>query len=110
MNDGEFEPCDYCSMLPCIPRNLLQGQGDVSVLINQRVEIVDEAINGVLSLQSGTTPAEKPQHFAFLLDISFESTKPVSVDGVGAWLQMAHDQVENAFVKCYTEKARERFD
>ena len=107
LNDAAFQPCEYCCIIPCIPADLMTGGAAVS--INQSMEITRLQYNGRLVLQSGNAVAEAANAFAFLLDLSFASLDAIPIEQVGGWIEQAHQQIEDAFYVCYTDKAKELF-
>lgn len=98
---------DYLTAVPVVPKNIPQ-HFEAWV---QSVELPFPAANGKLVLQSGTARAEDHQGISFMLDLDFRCPKPneIALDNAIEWIELAHQEIENVFEACITDKSRELF-
>ena len=105
---------DYVTAYPNVPTSLLRPQG---LRFVQRVEIRMPESQGILVIQSATVEAVQEDQSGVLqggiiMDLSFtfsdENLLPLAK--ASDWIDAAHNKVEQAFLACITEKARESFE
>jgi uncharacterized protein (TIGR04255 family) len=77
----------------------------------QRVEIPFLDASGLLVLQSRSMLDEDQEGIAFLLDLDFvtQQSEAVKLDSAMAWVEGAHNEIEEAFEACITPEARRLF-
>ena len=100
---------DYLLAAPTVPAPLPQEFASWV----QRVEVPVDERNGLLVIQSGSIRDGKNENIAFLLDIDFilQKVEPsMRLQSASDLIELAHDQVENAFEACITDKARALFE
>jgi len=98
---------DYLLAQPSVP----DGVSQTFAAWVQRVDIPLRDANGLLVLQSGTLYEEGQQGTIFMLDLDFITllVEAVTLDSVMEWVERAHDEVENTFEACITDKTRQLF-
>jgi uncharacterized protein (TIGR04255 family) len=76
------------------------------------VQIPYEGTRDALRLQAFSAALETPNVVAVMLDLDYYVTHAgqVSLDNVVAWVETAHDHVEEAFEACITERLRMLFE
>lgn len=99
---------DFLKARPGVPQGLQQNPIQQFI---QRVEIPMEESQGVLLLQSGSLPQDRPGYNPVILDLDFVSqiVEPFSLDDARQWITSAHARIEHAFEACIGDKARELF-
>jgi uncharacterized protein (TIGR04255 family) len=109
INKIDFGPAsvdldDYFSILPKIAEPVPQRWQSFVVIVN----VTYEDPSSLLRLSCGSAPSEEPDRFPVILDLSMVNS-PVAapgLDDVDAWLEAAHDRVEEAFETSITQKTR----
>ncbi len=98
---------DYLLAQPHVPEPIPQ----LFARWAQRVEIPFESMNGVMVLQSGSTLEAEGVGVTFILDLDFFTLQPdiVPIESAMDWVERAHDEVENTFEACITDKSRALF-
>lgn len=97
---------DYFLILPQVPKTIPQVfqsfLSQVLILVGNDHQNPESR----LRLAFGTVAPEKPDTFAFLLDLETfsEGEKAPDVNNVLGWLDAAHDRVEDAFDAAFTAK------
>jgi uncharacterized protein (TIGR04255 family) len=100
---------DNFNFHPTVPQDLPQHYA----VFADRVEIPYEEGRNRFGIALHTM-SEKPDVLSFILDLAYytatpESAESVALDGIGQWIETAHDRIEDAFEKCITERCRTRF-
>jgi uncharacterized protein (TIGR04255 family) len=106
----KFELEDYFATVPTVGA----GIPDLFQSFLMRVDILhEEPPRMTLRLTLGSLPLEAPNIAPILLDLdafTVEGDIP-GIDAVPAWLNLAHDRIEAAFDKSFTDRAhRELFE
>lgn len=103
--ERHFEIEDYILAVPSIPHSIPQ----IFRSFITRVEIPFQSDSGILVLQTGMIPLENMA--AFQMDLSFISIKLelIVIDSAPAWIENAHDIIEQTFETCITDKSRAIF-
>ncbi|BCL82407.1 TIGR04255 family protein [Ktedonobacteria bacterium brp13] len=75
------------------------------------VQIPRDASGGIANLQLGTMDTDDPDSTAVLMDISFVLSQPEEIESgnVLERINTAHDQIEDIFEACITDKLRQEF-
>ena len=102
---------DYLTAVPRLPEQIPQ----IYHVWLQRVEVPFPRINGLLILQSGSLRKKDIKDIdgiAFLLDLDFivAAPEPIAVSSAAQMIEVAHNEVEEAFEACITDKTRLLFD
>jgi uncharacterized protein (TIGR04255 family) len=92
----------YFRVLPELPSGLPQVLSTILI----KVEIPFDDPPGTLRFIFGSANSEQPDVSSFLLDMEMyvAGDKVPSLEGVGEWLEKAHDRVEAAFDASFTDE------
>lgn len=99
---------DHLHFYPFLAPHLPQTFGDFLVAI----AIPYNDSRDILRLQTGSAPVQAPDRVGLLLDLDYFLATPgaVAMDSVSAWVQLAHDRVEEIFEGCITDPLRKVFE
>jgi len=105
--EKSVELADYFSYYPFLPEKFPQTHE----AFNVRIEIPFVEGRDRLLLTLASTPSEKPDNIAFVLDLDYVMVSPekVEIEEVEGWIEKAHTEIENGFESCITEKCRDLF-
>ncbi len=105
--EKSVELIDYFNYYPFLPEKLPQ----IHEAFNVRVEIPFVEGRDRLLLTLASTPSEKPDSIAFVLDLDYVMVSPekVEIEKIEEWIEKAHTEIENGFEVCITEKCRDLF-
>ena len=106
--EKSVELADYFSYYPFLPEKFPQTHE----AFNVRIEIPFVEGRDRLLLTLASTPSEKPDNIAFVLDLDYVMVSPekVEIEEVEGWIEKAHTEIENGFESCITEKCRDLFE
>jgi uncharacterized protein (TIGR04255 family) len=76
------------------------------------VAVPHEDSNGTLAIQTANLPPTESNAINFLLDMDYSALdiQKVSMESSLNWLEMAHQNIENDFESCITDKTRDLFN
>ncbi len=100
---------DYFTVYPQLPK----GMGDVHGAFMVHVELPFVEKDHVVLVTFGTTPTQKEQEIAYLLDLydtTPMSNTTLSVEQLAAHVKIAHENIETAFEGSITDRLREVFE
>jgi uncharacterized protein (TIGR04255 family) len=109
-NESQIERLeDNFNFYPAVPRDLPK----IYAAISDHVEMPFEDGRDRLRIRLLSITSEKPNIFSFTLDFDYFAETAESAedpfDSIESWIENAHEQIEDAFEKCITEKCRARF-
>ena len=89
---------------PSVPQTFLRWFMNVAV--------PHEDSNGVLAIQTANMPPSNPNEICFLLDLDYSALdiQKVTMENSLDWLELAHQNIENDFESCITDKTRDLFN
>jgi len=105
-NDGAILE-HYLEAVPNVPKNLPEALIGWSLTL----DIPHLERGGVVRLESGSAPGGE-EEAAFILDLRFSALEPQQLgldDALVAWVDGAHDIIEDTFEACITDNARSIF-
>jgi uncharacterized protein (TIGR04255 family) len=98
---------DYFNVRPFLAQTL--SQDFQTFLVG--VELPHEDPLGVAKVQLGTTDAKQAEAIVVLLDITYVLSRPeeIALSQISDHLEKAHENVEEIFETCITDKLRQKF-
>lgn len=103
-----FTLSDYFVLQPQLPSTMPASFSNLFM----RVGLPYEAAHGQLMLTFGNAPDAPENTAAFILDLDFATSQAeqLTFETASAWIESAHQCVEEAFESCITNHARELFE
>lgn len=105
---GMIQTEEYFDFYPFLGSNLPQMHGALLV----GVHFPYDGEKDTLRLQLQTIPSPTPDALHLLLDLDYFSANPekITFENVPAWLNTAHDRIEQVFEGCLKDTARKIFN
>jgi len=97
-----LELADYFRALPGLPANMT---GNITAFFTS-ADIAHDAPSTRLKLTFGSAVSGNERESHFIMDLEMTSLEPVEMDAqpVGAWLDVAHERLEQAFDASFTDR------